>query len=368
MRGKTQAPKLANSRARFLSKTLLAAAIAGMTFYAQAGKITSVSSASGAAGFGGWNLGNVQVELNGTGSTFDPATGAYSFAADSDLSYQANVFDDTPAAGTQMGIVLAKDWPVGEPSGIKIINDDPNVKDKPANCIMATSYLEGSYLDSTTPQQVICSSPFQTHKRFKVAMLPATVDVVGRESIDLVFNTEAEEGTREYEVFQKINNWTGMRLEGFKVEVGFGVGANFQTAIAAGVDLNNLNIAVPSTLWSETQLATFSAGLFGPTDKHTGEVGFFDPNRRAGFYIDEYVAGVQPLTDTLTATRPLPSNYADVPAGAGSAAQQFGPWLPNSMLPEGIFFDDDGNPLTDAALVAWYGHNPATGELGWMGG
>jgi hypothetical protein len=38
------------------------------------------------------------------------------------------------------------------------------------------------------------------------------------------------------------------------------------------------------------------------------------------------------------------------------------------MLPYGIFFDDDGNPDTDAALVAWYGWNPATGGLGWMRG
>lgn len=365
--------KPARTSAHFMLRTGLAIAVAGFALSVQAGKITSVPSASGAPGFGGWNLGNVVVELDGTpgtigsatGSWFDPTTGAYNFADDSDFSYQANVSD---AAGTTMGIVLAKDWPVGEPAGIKIVNDDPNVKDKPANCIMSTSYLEGNYLDSSDPQQVICSSPFQTHKRFKVAMLPSTVDIVGRESIDLVFNTEAEEGTREYEVFQKINNWTNQRLQGFKIEVGFGVGANFVSAISAGVDLANLNIAVPSTLWSPTQLATFSAGLFGPEDKHTGEVGFFDPNRRAGFFIDEYVEGLQPLTDTLTATRPMASNYADVPAGAADAANQFGPWLPNNMLPQGIFFDDDGNPLTDALLVAWYGYNPAIGSHGWMGG
>jgi len=36
---------------------------------AQAGKITSELSASGAIGFGGWNEGNVTVIVNGTGST-----------------------------------------------------------------------------------------------------------------------------------------------------------------------------------------------------------------------------------------------------------------------------------------------------------
>lgn len=356
-----------------LARTALAIAIAGLALSAQAGKITSVPTLNGTPGFGGWNLANVQVVLNGTqgaigstGSWFDPATGDYNFAADSDFSYESRVFDDSSAL---MGIVLAKDWPIGEPSGVKIVNDDPNVKNgKPANCIMSTSYLKGNYLDSADPKQVICSSPFQTHKRYKVAMLPSTVDGVGSESVDMVFNVEPEMGTRDYQVFQKINNWTDGRLQGFKVEVGFGVGGAFVSAADAGVDLTNLNIAVPSDLWSTTQLATFSAGLFGPEDKHTGEVGFFDPNKRAGFLIDEYVVGTQPLTDTLTATTPLSSNYPDVPAGAGAAANQFGPWLPNNMLPYGIFFDDDGNPDTDAALVAWYGWNPAIGGLGWMRG
>ena len=347
------------------TSSVLAAAILGLAGSAYAGKITSVPSASGAPGFGGWNFGNVKVLLNGTGSRFDPVTGAYLFGPDSDFTYQANMFD---RIGTTMGIVLAKDWPVGEPAGIKIVNDDPNAKqDKHANCIMATSYLKDHYLDSAEPRQVICSSPFQTHKRFKVAMLPSTVDGQGSESIDLVFNVAPEAGVRTYEMYQKINNWTGRRLAGFKVEVGFGVGDAFQRASAVGAT-EQLNIAVPSNLWSPTQLATFSAGLFGPVDKHTGEVGFFDPDTRAGFYINEYVAGDQPLTDTLTATRPLPSDYANVPAGVGAAAAQFGPWLPNSMLPTGIFFDDDGNPDTDAALVAWYGYNPATGGLGWMRG
>jgi hypothetical protein len=303
--------------ARGWTSGVLAAAVLGLAGSAYAGKITSVPSASGALGFGGWNFGNVKVLLNGTGSQFDPATGAYIFGPDSDFTYQANMFDRT---GTMMGIVLAKDWPVGEPAGIKIVNDDPNAKqDKPANCIMATSYLKDYYLDSAEPRQVICSSPFQTHKRFKVAMLPSTVDGQGSENIDLVFNVAPEAGERTYEIYQKINNWTGRRLAGFKVEVGFGVGDAFQRASAAGA-LAQLNIAVPSDLWSPTQLATFSAGLFGPVDKHTGEVGFFDPDTRAGFYIDEYVAGIQPLTDRLTATRPLPSDYANVPAGAGTLA------------------------------------------------
>lgn len=375
MKSMTQKHSRQATGSSHLARTALAIAIAGLALSAQAGTITSAPTSNGTPGFGGWNLANVEVVLNGTqgaiGSTdswFDPATGSYNFAADSDFTYESRVFDDSSTL-TLMGKVLAKDWPIGEPSGVKIVNDDPNVKNgKPANCIMSTSYLADHYLDSADPQQVVCSSPFQTHKRYKVAMLPSTVDGVGSESVDMVFNVESEMGTRDYQVFQKINNWTDGRLKGFKVEVGFGVGADFVSASSVGVDLANLNISVPSELWSATQLATFSAGLFGPLDKHTGEVGFFDPNTRAGFYIDQYVSEAQPLTDTLTASTPLPSNYADVPAGAGTAAYQFGSWLPNNMLPYGVFFDDDGNPETDAELLAWYGYNPTTGDLGWMRG
>ena len=325
---------------------------------AQAGKITSELSASGAIGFGGWNEGNVTVIVNGTGSTYDPNNGSYFFAEDSDNSYIANVDD---GAGTVTGIALAKDWPVGEPPGIKVINDDPGVKaPKPANCIMATSYLADHYLDSADPQQVLCSGPFQSHKRYKLAMLPSTVDGVGSDAIDLVFNVEAEAGSRQYQIFQKINNWTDGRLEGFRVQVGVGVGAGFKTASAVNADLT---ISVPTEIWAADQLAVFSAGLFGPLDKHTGNVGFFDPDTRAGFLIDEY--GSTTPTDTLTATTTLGSDYAEVPAGA---TNQFGPWVANNMLPYGVFFDDDGNPETDAELLAWYGYNPAIDALGWMGG
>jgi hypothetical protein len=329
---------------------------------AQAGKITSIPSASGALGFGGWNLGNVTVDV--PGGTFDPDTGAYTIGPDG--AYSA-VVDD--GAGTVMSNIIAKPWPIGEPPGVKVINDDLAVNEKkPVNCIMSTSYLEGHYLDSADPQQVICSSGFQTHKRYKQAMLPSMVaGGSGLESgTDMVFNVETEAGSRDYQVFQKINNWTNERLEGFTIQVGFGVGADFQTVSDAGVDLANLSISVPADVWAPNQLATFAHGLFGPPDKHFPEPGFFD-DVRAGYNIDQYPAA-SGVTDTLTATTMLPGNYTDVPPGGEASANQFGPWLPNLWLPEGIFFDTDGNPETDADLVAWFGYNPSNGLFEWMTG
>ena len=355
-------------------------ALAGISFTAQAGKITSIPSASGAEGFAGWNLDNVEVVLNGTqGSIGDPNTswfneldGTYNFAEDSNFTYAGHVFDDNVST-TRMGYVLAKDWPVGEPAGIKIVNDDLKVEGKPTNCIISTSYLDDHFLDTEDPQQVICSGPFQSHKRYKLAMLPSTVaDVVAgtgpEKGIDLVFNVEADVTTRDYQVFQKINNWTDDRLEGFTIQVGFGTGISFQTIAVAGVDVANLSLSVPDDIWEINQLANFSSALFGPEDTaHGRPAGYFDPANPAGFFIDEYpiVSGV---TDILHATKTLGSDYADIPAGALAAVNQFGPWLSNRTLPYGIFFDDDGDPSTDPVLQAWYGYSPAESGLAWMEG
>jgi len=361
---------LCNTRKKPLfARLAFAVVLAGLSLSVHAGKITSIPSpvapdADTRSGvqdrFGGWNLDNVFVNLNGS---FDEATGAYVFTDDSDLSYSSDVDDGT---GAVLGYVLAKDWPVGEPTGIKIVNDDFDAKRAP-NCIMSTSYLEDHLLDSDDPKQVLCSGPFQSHKRYKLAMLSSTA------AIDLVFNVEQDGTSRDYQVFQKINNWTDERLQGFTVEVGTGIGAGFVSA-STGVGLANLSLSVPTTVWERaSQLATFSQGLFGPEDtKHFRPAGFFDPDTRAGFVFNEYGEGntgdASGQIDTLTSGDPLPSDYADVPAGAGPAANQFGPWLPNNMLPYGIFFDDDNNPDTDNQLVAWYGYSPAVGGLRWMQG
>ena len=65
-------------------------AMAGFSFTAQAGKITSDPSASGAEGFAGWNLDNVEVVLDGTqGSELIPDTSWY------DESEEATILQPT---------------------------------------------------------------------------------------------------------------------------------------------------------------------------------------------------------------------------------------------------------------------------------
>lgn len=360
-----------------------AVAVLGISSFANAGKIISIPTpaAPETLYFGGWNLDNVEVKtwtdeekLTQALPAFDEDTGAYS---DDYLNFDSEISND---ASVLMGILHGKDYPVGEPSGIKVVNDDNKVKfPKPQNCIVTTSY-DPFFLDTATPEQVICSHGFQTHKRFKVNMLANSLDTNGG-AVDLVFNVEPDGTTRDYQVFQKMNNYTGSRLEGFRLEVGTGVGAGFvkSTDTDPGF-VNNLSIFAslktgsdPETgIWDPDELATFSHGLFGPEDlthtpPHFPTDGFFD-DRPAGFFVTPTVQG-RGTADTLTSGAAMPNNYVAVPVPNSLVPipSQFGPWLHDEIAPSGVFFDDDNDPTTDAALLAFWG-NTGDDTYAWMYG
>ena len=342
---------------------------------------------------GAWNLDNVDVHLVGAANggsfgTFDKATGAYS--AMSMGEGFVGFIDD--GLGEVLAKLTGKVWPVGEPTGIKAVNDDMGVNNgKPPNCLINTAFLSAadsgdvnaSDLRSAHPQPVICSSPFQSHKRFKIAMQPAAVagiaDGAEGKGIDLVFNVADNGSLTPYQVFSKINNYTGKRLKGYKIVLGRGIGAAFQSAGTLGIaDKLHLSIGIGegtaakggaldgSNLFEEDGLATFSHGLFGAPDKHFSANGFFD-SRTAGFdvaqhcsegacstYANPYVGGAPLInSDTIASTTLLLSNYSG-PAATPLSAPLFGDWLPGSWQPKGIFFDSDGDPTTDPDLVAWW--------------
>ena len=306
-------------------------------------------------GFGALNLDNVTIQVSD--GSFGAGNGAYEMGPE---GLWHGEIDD--GAGHQTALLKGKDWPVGEPPGIKAVNDDTEVKEgKPQNCLMTTSYLEGGYLDTEGPEQTRCSSDFQTHKRFKVNMGPSSLE----RGVDLVFNVVPDGTSRDYEVFQKINNYTDVRLEGFEVQVGVGLGDSFQTASAAGLS-SMLGLSTPSDIWDAEDRATFAHGLFGPADKHFPDDGFFDDSR-AGYLTEivEYETGTG-VGDVFRSTVAQDSNYLQVPAGTGPV-EQFGPWLPSTWIPSGYFFDDDGDPSTDAQLLAFWGETAAdSGEFSWM--
>jgi hypothetical protein len=349
------------------------------------------TSGAAEACVGAWNLGNVdvqQVHADGTVfGSFSTTNGAYATMVAGD-SFISSVKD---AMGSVMAKVTGKVWPIGEPAGIKAVNSDTQTKNgKPQNCLINSSYLGAdvstsgldAYLNSSAPEPVICSSGFQSHKRFKIAMQPASVDGVAdgaasTKPIDMVFNVTDGGGLKPYQVFSKINNYTGKRLKGYKIVVGRGTGSGFQTASELGI-AEKLHISLGkgegyssgsmgapngSDLFDGDGLATFSHGLFGAIDTNFPSNGFFD-TRTAGFDVEQLctsAAGTAPGTcptgytgpdgnatlmnsDTIQSTTVLASNYTSL----------FGDWLPSKWQPSGVFYDDDNDPSTDAVLKAWW--------------
>lgn len=339
---------------------------------------------------GAWNLGNVDVKV------IRLLDGTVLGTVDGDGNYPQMILGDSFVSeikngnGTVMGKLTGKDWPVGEPTGIKAVNGDiPKNKDEdgsPINCLINTGYIEPDTLDlsvTSTPKPVVCTSGFQTHKRFKVAMQPAVVDADGGEGnpIDLVFNsTDDGDGKigadNRYQVFSKINNYTDMRLSGFKVQVGTtdangdfvpaSTSANGQLFITVGrgeevPDADTTDNGVDD-LFDLEDMANFSAGLFGKADgNHHLFDGFFAVSRAHFETVGQACASGAACSD-VTVDITIATHTSDVEASdtidvAGLSQEYtslFGDWLPSKWAPEGIFYDHDSNPLTDPQLVAWW--------------
>ncbi len=344
-----------NYKNKILGMSVAAAMLLGSSAYA--GKIIGADANAAYIdttpptqfGFGGWNFNNINVVMS-NGGDFNTTTGVYTSMTYGDTFYSEikSTVDNTTLLATLHG----KDWPVGEPAGVKVINGDAGQGGKPENCIMTTSYLSAEdnngvngYLDAdTTPAPVTCSSPFQTHKRFKIKMLPTMVDnddnvsgYWGR-SFDLKFNLQdGDTSTELYQVLQKINNYTGKRLDGYKIEI---LDENNQTN-------PNLTLSIDVSTWGETDLANFAHGLWGPIDDHFDEPGFFDSVRAY------YPAKLSSDKYSLSYVGPIMgANYKDM----------FGNWLTNAWAPAGIFYDFDDNPSTDADLIAFWGVSPLEPE------
>lgn len=380
-----------NAYSKGVRLSLMAAMLLGSSAYA--GKIIGVDANASYVettplptqhGFGGWNFGNVDVRIVHVDDfftkigDFNTTTGVYD-VMDYNQSFESeiyNIVEYNAISGNTVGTTVmahlhGKDWPVGEPAGIKIVNNDKSSNGKPENCIMTTSYLDANasgqnepsgYLDADNPRPTLCSSPFQTHKRFKVNILPTTVEGVVPEingtgkPIDIVFNLAGDPDTtvRRYEVLQKINNYTGMRLNGYTVEVLDENGTNNPAlTLSLGEGENNTTDPV-SDIWDNEDMANMSHGLWGPYEVHDGELRFDN-----GFF--DYKRAYYPVTLS-------DDNYTISYAGdmlGGNYQAIFGNWLPSDWAPYGIFFDTDQNPLTDAKLMAFYGKAPGYTEDGW---
>ena len=392
-----------------LSASLNAGTVIGAIDRDVAGPAANTTANTLTTGVASWDQANISIFKVLVDPVTEARTEVGSFtdlSADIDTlvtaegdSFVSKVYSDSTKL-TLMANLTGKDWPVGGPTGIKAVNNDIYINNgKPFNCIINTGFT-GTLLDSTTaaPTPVICSSGFQSHKRFKIAMQPATVATVDStnagQPIDLVMNvaddgaTTNGDGFRHYQVFSKINNYTGKRLSGYKVIIGTGGGGTGQAFVAAsavgGVGTAKLSLslgegegsydAVDSPVgvkevWQPVydgtdifgfdEMATFSHGLFGPIDGNFTEPGFFD-DRTAGFLvsttcqtsscgtvafpIEGNPTATVALADTLVSGAALPSNYTTF----------FGDWLPSIWAPQGLFTPDPADPEADPILKAWW--------------
>jgi hypothetical protein len=346
----------------------------GLVPFLEAGKIGPLDqgSLSHSSGFGGWNLTNVNVKITDLDyneiatKSFDPSTGSYTTMVEGD-TFESDIHETTTGnEATIRAHLHGKDWPVGEPSGIKVMesdnHDDVLSHSKPASCIMTTSFLEGAYLDSTTPSETLCDSDFQTHKRFKLNLLPSTYisDGAYGEGVNLTFNVADDANTWRYMVLQKINNYTNKRMDGYKLEIGFLDGSGVFTAasvnsadikLSIGTDEDMKN-GLPSDIWASDELATFSHGLFGSIDEHFTTNGFFY-DQTAGYNIS-----LNANEDTIESASTLGSNYTTL----------FGNWVPDIWAPKGIFWDDDNNPETDAEVMAFWADYDGDNTYAWTKG
>jgi hypothetical protein len=255
-------------------------------------------TASAAAVITGWNLDNVGVSTTSGAGT--------------------STIND--GAGSNTGRITFDGSEATSP-GVKIVNDDPLFTGSGSNgfnCIMANS---GSS----------CNGDRQTGKRFKL-------QTAGSAPIDMVFNvanglftTTGNDGL--YKVFQAFGNATGSLLDNFRVTLGTGVGSSF----SASTDTDGLSFVQTfgGGAPNRSQFSSlFSNGLFGEIDAIHPLVGYFS-GARTGFNL------------AFDGTDSFLSNGL-----FGDYGSLFGSMLSFDQLPQGYFFDKDGNPDTDNVLIA----------------
>lgn len=217
----------------------------------------------------------------------------------------------------------------------KIITDfsdsNPDIKSRGdvPNCLMASNE---AFCDSIPgsgkriKNYLTGMDPFDTHLR-TTAYDPADSDI----------NTSSV----DYFTFGKMSNFTGARMTGFDLELLDADGNLMDESDAANAVLFNLDatkIGLGSGL---------TDGLFGGGGQE-GEIGFFSPEKTKFNLVTQ-------SGNTLTFDGLSNEGYNAL-FGTG--------YLDNTMVPDGIFWDDNDDPDDEGTLIAW--NNPSKG--GWTYG
>jgi hypothetical protein len=188
--------------------------------------------------------------------------------------------------------------------------------------------FDGCILASSTAE---CNSGFQSGKRFKEQLTDTG-------AVDLVFDVAAGQTDSLYQVFHRVVNLTGQKIESFSVQLGTGVGSMFSTSTTGdGLSFSSTVELGPN---NQSAFSQYPFGLFGSETQPNPNPnftlgGFFDPTSRSGFNLNAT------NEDTLTS------------AGFyGAYGNIFGGWLDRSMAPDGLLWDY-ASGAADPLVMAW---------------
>ncbi len=296
-----------------MRKTFLTSAIVGL----------SAALPVSATTLGTWNLGNVAVG---------------GVPADGETEVSTIFVDDT---STDSNGQIAYTAPEAQTPGLTALND---------------FYASGAgTFDGCIRAEVggtDCATGYQTGNRFKLQLTETG-------AVDLVFNVDpaaagtqggmntdgsfATPGTNTYQVFGRAVNLTGLELESFELQLGFGVGADFEASTAG----DGLSFATGLTLGPENldAFTQYPFGLFGDAPTQNADLDGFFNNGRSGF-------NVLFSEDSIASDGFYESILTELNQGRGYE-DLFGNWLSREMAPAGLLWDNDNDEATDALVMAW---------------
>ncbi|KQB95870.1 hypothetical protein AL073_14465 [Loktanella sp. 1ANDIMAR09] len=214
-------------------------------------------------------------------------------------------------------------------------NEDIESRGDVVNCLMANN------------PEIYCDSAPGSGKRIKTWLTgPEPFEMTFQTNSDPYFDEESnlvDTSSVDYFTFGKVSNFTGARITGFSLELRDADGVLMDPSDPANAVLFNL---AATKIGLGGRLVD---GLFGEGGNE-GDIGFFSESR-AGFTSD--------FSENILAFGT--ASGADAAFTNSDYTAAFGDFfLDNTMVPDGLFWDDNDNPDDESALIAWY--NIADGE------
>ena len=333
------------------------------------------------------------------------------FPTDITYIYPDQAARDADVDGTGVGSVAFISWALddgsGRAPGLQVVTDDFDFPTN--NCVMASGERESDdFPDTIVPKT--CSDAQGSSKRWFLEVTEADAPV------DLVFDTGVKilryKGVRDpsedggaaleafrqefgigriYRVLGKFLNLTGERIVSLDVQVGTGVGEDFQPLLfnqdGVAFDLRPFvpreffegETGAPDiTVWDPMRFAAMAPKLFDDGLRPRFDPGFFAASS-AGLIPPQLTepADQSQFIDSGTVldngiVGAMTPNHFDIPNNQGATADPplvgnvFGYLLPDEKAPFVIAQHDDGNPETESdSLVAWWdGINYRYGQAG----